>query len=591
MIQQQWQLIRTLWTNLPELDRSVIRWRLAVITGVFCLIISLLLVLNFFQGLKVDPLQSKELSSMKTDLISQPANDKLKQQIRSLDMRLRQQHATHQARASWGGWLLLTGGIAFLSALKSVSQRKKLPRPTEPSLDFERACAARTRGQGAVALVGLALAGTAWYLAAQATTPLAAKKVEVAAAPNPSTPYPTLDEMKRNWPRFRGPEGSGISPYTNIVSSFNTLSNENVLWKTVIPLFGPNSPLVWENRVFLTGSTASRREVYCLDSLTGRILWQQPVEIPDSPKDPPSVMEETGGYSPSTGATDGRRVYTMFANGDVAAFDYQGKLAWARNLGKPDNSYGHAASVELYQDRLLIQFDQGNGKDKKSKLLALNTATGQTTWESQPRPVPNSWSTPLVIHVASKPQIITCANPWVIAYDPANGSEIWRAQTLYGEVTPSPIFAGGFVLSVMEGEKLSAIKPDGTGDVTKTHVAWFAEDGLPDICSPLSDGQRIYLLTSSGILTCYQLADGKKLWEKELDQSFNSSPSLVGDRLWVISDHGLLIQVAAGSEFKELGRTEIGEEVLASPAFANGLAIIRTKKHLFALGKNRTTEK
>lgn len=580
---KEWQRLKMQQTGLSDQDRNAIAWRVAFVAGIFCLMMSLLLALNYIQGRKADPLESKELASMKAELASQPANDKLKQEIRALDVHLRQRHSTHQARSSWGGWLLLGGIVIFIASLKSASYRKKLPRPAEPALDYDQACAGRTRGQIAVAVLGLVIAGSAWYLAAQATTSLREKKIETASTP--STPFPTADEIKRNWPRFRGPEGSGVSPFSNVVTSFNILSNENVLWKTTIPLFGPNSPVVWEGRIFLTGSTASRREVFCLDAVAGRILWQQAVEIPESPKEPPTVMEESGGYSASTAATDGRCVYAMFANGDVAAFDYQGKKAWARNLGKPDNSYGHATSLELYQDRLLIQFDQGNGKDNKSKLLALNTATGQTTWETQPRPVPNSWSTPIVIHVVGKPQVITCANPWVIAYDPSNGTELWRAQTLYGEVTPSPIYAGGFVLSVMEGEKLSAIKPDGAGDVTKTHVAWFAEDGLPDICSPISDGQRVYLLTSSGTLTCYQLADGKKLWEKELELGFNSSPSLVGGQLWLISDQGVMIQVAAGPEFKELGRTEFGEEILASPAFADGRAFVRGKKHLYALGK------
>jgi outer membrane protein assembly factor BamB len=589
-----WHRISSFWNALPELTKALIVRRVALVAGIYCLALSVLLSLNLMQGVSDDPLRSQDLAAMKSALVRRPADENLKQRIRALDLELRSKHATQQAKASWGGWLLLGGGIVFLAALKSATYRKKLPRPAQPGLDYERANAAIKQGQGAIGVLTAVLVGNALYFAMNASSSLsdktlaAAKSPEpataAAAAPAPTTPFPTPEELNRNWPRFRGPNGAGIAS-SNIVTSFNPQSGDNILWKTTLPLFGPNSPVIWDNRVFLTGSSAKRREVYCLDSGSGKILWQQAVETQESPKEPPSVMEETGGYSPSTAAVDGRRVYAMFANGDVAAFDYQGKQVWARSLGKPDNSYGHATSLEMYQDRLLIQFDQGNGKDGKSKLLALNTATGQTAWESQSRPVPNSWSTPLVIQAGAKPQIITCANPWVIAYDPTNGSEIWRAKALYGEVTPSPIFAGGLVLAVMEGEKLSAIKPDGTGDVSKTHVAWSTEDGLPDICSPLSDGQRVYLLTSSGTVTCYQLADGKKLWEKELDLSFHSSPSLVGDRLWLITDQGLLIQAAAAPEFKELSRTDLGDEVLASPAFAEGKAFIRGKKQLIAVGK------
>jgi outer membrane protein assembly factor BamB len=350
-----------------------------------------------------------------------------------------------------------------------------------------------------------------------------------------------------------------------------------------VPISGPNSPVLWGNRLFLVGANKSKREIYCFDAASGKIVWQKPVEAKSADPEPPTVMEDSGGFAPSTAATDGRRVYAIFATGDVAAFDLEGKPVWAKNLGKPDNSYGHASSLEIHQNRLLIQFDQGTGKDGKSRLLSLDAQTGEIAWQSPPRPVPNSWSTPIVIQTGPREQIITCAKPWVIAYDPANGSEIWRAEVLYGEVTPSPIFSAGLVFTVMEGEKLSAIRPDGTGDVTKTHVAWSGEDGLPDICSPLSDGQRIYLLTTGGTVTCYDIATGKKLWEKETELSCHSSPSLAGDRIYILSDKGPGLVIQAGPEFKEIARTELGEEVLSTPAFADGRVYIRAKQHLFCL--------
>jgi len=263
----------------------------------------------------------------------------------------------------------------------------------------------------------------------------------------------------------------------------------------------------------------------------------------------------------------------------------QGKLVWTRSLGLPDNGYGHASSLDVDQNRLYILFDQGSAKDNKSKLLALNVLNGETLWESKPRPVPNSWTTPILIETDQKTQIITCANPWVMAYDPSNGQEIWRAQVLYGETTPSPIFAGGLVFSVMEGEALSAIRPNGTGDVTKTHVMWKAEDGLPDITSPLSDGQRVYLVTTHGTMTCYQVEGGKKLWEKELELVFQSSPGMAGNRIYLFDTKGVALIVEAADTFKELGRCPVGEEVLASPAFSGNKIIIRGRKNLICLGQ------
>jgi outer membrane protein assembly factor BamB len=198
--------------------------------------------------------------------------------------------------------------------------------------------------------------------------------------------------------------------------------------------------------------------------------------------------------------------------------------------------------------------------------------------------VPNSWATPIVIQVGERAQVITAAKPWVIAYDQANGTELWRAKVLQGEVAPSPIFAAGYVLTVNEGAQLSALRPDGSGDVTKSHLAWSADEGLPDICSPLSDGQRVYLLGTYGAFTCYDATTGKKLFDKELELEFNASPCLAGDRLYLFSEKGTTLILAAGPEFKELGRAELEEGIRATPAFVNDRIYVRAKAHLYCLG-------
>ena len=568
--------------------------RLALVAGVFCLLLGLLLIVSRFQSRAYDPLNSVELTKLKAALAKQPQDEQLIKQIRALDLKLRQQLDRHQRLMNQGGWLLLGGALVFLFSIKQATYRKKLPRPPKRKIDMATTSRTLKQASWSVAVFGLVTGGAAWILSSHPETSLARLSAASPATTEPkptdswlqpATPYPTVDEWQRNWPRFRGPNGSGVAAYTNYPASWNTQTGENILWKVKVPVPGPSSPVVWANRLFITSATAKQREVSCYDTASGKLLWRKTVgDVPGTDPEPPTVMEDSGGYAPSTPATDGRRVYAMYANGDVAAFDYNGQAVWAINLGKLDNSYGHSTSLAQYQDRLIIQLDQGGPKDGKSKVLALDTATGKIAWQSAVRPVPNSWSTPIVIHTGQKEQLITCANPWVIAYNPADGAELWRAQTLYGEVTPSPIFAGGFVLTVNEGEKLSALRPDGAGDVTKTHVAWTADEGLPDICSPVSDGQRVYLLTSGGTLTCYELASGKKLWDKEFEIGFKSSPSSAGNRLYLFSDTGTAIQVQTGSEFQELGRSEMGEEIMASPAFADGRFFVRAKETLFCIG-------
>jgi outer membrane protein assembly factor BamB len=337
--------------------------------------------------------------------------------------------------------------------------------------------------------------------------------------------------------------------------------------------------------VFVTGATADQRQVYCYDAKTGKLLWTKDVPgTPQSNVKPLKVNDDTG-YAAATVATDGRWVFATFANGDVAAFGLDGAPVWARSLGIPENSYGHASSPALFENLLLIQRDQATKKDGKSRLVALDAATGKTKWEVA-REVPSSWPSPIVINSAGRNQIITCGDPWVIAYAPADGAEIWRAKCLRQDVGPSPTFADGIVYAVNEFPYLSAIRADGQGDVTATHVLWSGEDGLPDTASPLATSEYVFLLASYGTLSCYDAKKGDFLWEKEFDASFTSSPSLAGKRVYLFSVEGKAWVVEPGREGCEIvGECDLGEECVTSPAFQDGRLYIRGKTHLFCIGK------
>jgi len=415
---------------------------------------------------------------------------------------------------------------------------------------------------------------------------------------------PSEEEIARNWPRFRGPGGLGISAYTNVPTTWNAAKGENILWKSPVPLPGNNSPVVWGDRIFLSGATAKRREVFCFDALRGTLLWQKEVPgTPESTAKPPKIMKDTGFAAPTT-TTDGRRVFAIFANGDIAAFAFDGTLAWARSLGMPANSYGHASSLTMYKNLVLVQLDQGMLKERKSKFFALDAASGKTVWEIT-REVPNSWTTPIVIHAAGRDQLITVAAPWVIAYNPADGKEeIWRANSLRQDVGPSPTFCDGVVYAVNDLSRLFAIRADGKGDVTATHILWKGEDNLPDTCSPLATKEHVFILTSEGMLTCYHAKKGDKLWEHDFEGShFASSPSQVGNRIYLVSDKGKSFVIEPNQEdCKIVGEGDLGEECVTSPAFQDGRIYLRgyveaepdekadgsepqREDHLFCIGK------
>jgi len=394
---------------------------------------------------------------------------------------------------------------------------------------------------------------------------------------------PPAKEFQANWPRFRGPEGNGFTQQKGFPLSFNVQSGENVAWSVPVPMAGFSSPVVWGNRVFLSGGDEKKCEVMAFDVATGKLLWESTVpKTAGSPDERPKVPDECG-MAAGTVATDGQRVYAMFADGDIAAFDFDGKVAWAKYLGFPKNQYGFATSLLTWQGRVIVQFDQGDPEDKASKLLALDGATGKVVWERE-RPVGASWATPIVFDAAGKTQIVTCAVPLVISYAAKDGAELWRAEGLDGEVTPSPIFANGTVFAVSPANKLQTIRPDGEGDVTGSHLGWVAEDGIPAVTSPVSDGELVFLVDAGGMMTCYDAKTGRKQWEHDLGDECNASPSIAGGKLYVISIKGVMTVAGTLRQYGEVSQSSFGEKVLATPAFAQGKIFVRGMTHLFCLG-------
>jgi outer membrane protein assembly factor BamB len=571
--------------SVPSEIRAIQRWhqaavRSAIVAGAFSAVVTMLLFVNAYRMNVSDVRDEDTLAAMKEQFSRQPDNEGLLADIRSMDLRNRNRRFGHLTFSQRGSRLLLAGLVIFFGTLKWVSAaKKKLPHPQhQPDAQQHRRREAMFDRRAVAACVA-ALCLISAVLAMKGEILFDTGK----AAP---APYPSAEEVAANWGSFRGPSGDGVSAHKNMPAAWDGESGQGVLWKTPIPLAGNNSPLVWGDRVFLTGADEKNHkfQVYCFDARTGTLLWTG--DVPNALKsdgEPLEVMEDTG-LASCTGATDGRRVYTIFATGNVAAFDYEGKRVWLTRLGVPDSVYGYASSLAIYQDKVIVQFDQSVADDELSKLIALDTFTGRTVWET-PRPVGNSWSSPVVACTGDKCRLFTVADPWAIAYDPATGAELWRAECVMGDVAPSPIYAGGLVFAIEPYSRMAAIRVDGAGDVTKTHVAWLAEDDIPDICSPVSDGERIWLLTTDGYLTCYRLADGEKLWHHEFERgNFNASPSLVGDRLYLLDLKGTMHIVAAADEFRLLGTSKLGDKCVASPAFADGRIYIRSEKYLYCIG-------
>jgi len=555
---------------------------MAVVGAVFTLVFLGLMIANGYRQYVVGTQEETRLTVQKRQLLQEPDNTALVDEIRRRDLAIRANKLRQLDFAAMGSLMLLVSAAITVGACKWLAHLNGID--PQPSADIEEPFRQRRQGASRFALVMSAflLVAMTFFLVQRVPSEWVIQAgTGFAASDKPE--YASPEELARNWHRFRGFAGAGVTFHDDIPTQWDGTSGSGIRWKTKIPLPGHNSPVVWQNRIFLSGATEEKREVYCLDATSGDILWTG--EVPTAPmagNERLEVMEETG-LAASTMATDGFRIYAIFGTGDLAAFDFNGHRLWHKNLGIPESVYGYATSLEVWQDKVLVQYDQAYVEDGKSRLFAFDGATGKVTWETK-RPVANSWASPIVGRVGNDYQLITVGAPWVIAYHPNDGKEIWRAECMDGDVAASPILTGNLVIAIEPNIQSMAIGAEGTGDVTKTHVVWRNEDVGPEIASPTTDGQRVFLIDAYGTLFVVNAKDGKLLYEHDFDETVNASPSLAAGKLYVLAMNGTMFIGTPGEAAYTLEtKNALGEECHASPAFMAGRIYIRGKEHLYCI--------
>jgi len=564
----------TMENNDTATLRYTIARRIAVMAAVFAVILSVLLIVNYVQTKAADPLNSAALQQLMEKLRETPGDETLKEQIRALDLLARKAYFVNRWQIRAGGFLLFFFVLTFLVALKYMhSFHPSFPdltrKPTAGNLWEERLLARRYLLFG-----GLGLFTIAFVLGAMTENSLEDTGIDMRESPAEPPSYPDLAEIRENWPGFRGPEGIGHTYTDSAPTRWDTPSGENVLWKATLPLPGFNSPIVWGDKLFLSGSDGETQAVFCFDTDSGEVLWRTDLDdISGSPGENPDVSEDTGFAAP-TMATDGSRVFVLFGTGDCACLDFEGKRLWAKNLGVPENHYGHSSSPIIYRHLLLIQYDQNSG----GHLIALDTQTGKLVYD-QHRDIDISWASPILVTVDGHDEIILNSSPGVIAHDPATGRELWRADCMSGEVAPSPAYADGIVFVVNDYAKLAAIRP---GDPAE--ILWESEDDLSEVSSPLATDEFVFVATSYGTVSCFDAKTGERYWYEDLPRGFYSSPVLAGENVYVMDLTGAMYIFRAAKTYEPVGVCELGEEAFAVPAFVRGRIYIRGKDTLYCIG-------
>lgn len=579
---------------------------ISVVTTVFMLVLAVMLGVSYYQMQQVSPLETVVMETLKELNETNGDNELLGQQIRELDLLSRKAYFVKEGQLKVGLYLLL-GMAAVLAVCLNLyfKETKNLPEKEFDPIDewMMKSRARKYIGWTAVVaqLVGIGFVGfqhvdwKGWL--AQSSGELGGASDTLAAQDSLNSQLSAVNsqlstdsvkgeevdsaevddgmpELKIASRAFRGNNSSATSSARGIATSWNLSAKKNILWQSSIPKHGYNSPVITGRNVFITGADAKARELYCYDVWTGELKWTVKADgIAGSPGSMPKVNADTG-LAASTVATNGEVVCAIFATGDVIGADMEGKRLWAKNIGLPDNHYGYASSPVMYGNTLIIQYQNNSN----AQILALNAKTGATVWSKKGNDK-ISWSSPIIATLGGKSALVVMGNPAITAYNPNNGAEMWRVECMSGEVGSSPASAGGVVFGASEYAKCVAI--DGaTGE-----TLWEASDYLPECSSLAATKDLVFCATSYGMVCAYDTKTGEVKKEHDLTTPFYSSPVVVDGKVYLFSNSGK-VYIFSASTFDLITAFETGEKTFATPAFTDGMMIVRTDKSLYCVKKN-----
>jgi outer membrane protein assembly factor BamB len=604
------------------MNHAVFR-NIAIVSAIFILVFSSILIINYFQVRESTPLKTEVIKVLK-DLNDVNANNPdIQEQIRQLDLMSRKAYFTNINHLKTGSYILLGSVIAFFICVRLYfSNYKNIPeKEISPIDDWIIKTQARkyivwiTSGVVGVALAFVLISSphlkVNLYAEKDETEPkigqtsiandtisqnikieqltetveVAENVEDTAIVENEEIETIVADKKTEkddtekaysgvSHNAFRGNYSNGISFAKNIPTNWNLNEGTNILWKKDIPQKGYNSPVINGNKIFFSGADETSRKLYCYDLTTGKQQWVLAAEdIPGSPAQVPKTTDDTG-LAASSVTTNGKQVCAIFGTGDILCADINGNTLWSKNLGVPDNHYGYSSSLLIYNNMLIVQYDNRN----TSKVVAFDVASGNEIW-SRNRNERITWSSPILAKVGKQFQLVLMGNPSITAYNPSNGEQLWRVESLSGEVGASACSYNDVVFGATEYAKLVAI--DGhTGK-----VLWETNEYLPEVASPVASQHALYMATSYGVFASFDTKSGALLKEHDLGSEFYSSPMIVDGKIYLFGTEGNIYIFSDDKEFNLLHSFETGEKTYSTPAFTDGKMIVRTQKSIYCVAK------
>jgi outer membrane protein assembly factor BamB len=408
-----------------------------------------------------------------------------------------------------------------------------------------------------------------------------------------------------NWARFRGPNGSGVSNDTDIPTKFD--AKQGVLWKARLDGVGHSCPIVWGDRLFLQISKAdgSERSLVCFGTADGKELWKQSISASNASK---GTMHSLNSLASATPATDGEAVYVPFWDGKnvhLYAYSFQGKLMWNRDLGPWFSQHGPGGSPIIYKDKVIFVNDMDHEvvdkKTKKassvlnpSKLYAFDKKTGTTVWEMPREAYRACYSAPFILEKkGTAPELIITSTTAITSYDPDTGKSHWNWKWSFSgmplRTVSSTAYVNGTLLTCSgdgSGDRhMVAVATNGFGKDARPGLLWENKKDFPYVTCPLTHGDHVYFANDGGMIGCFHVKTGKKVWFERLpDAKFSASPVMINGKVYACSEQGDVYVFNAEPTIQEPIRNSLREAIIATPAVANGRLYIRGKNHLFCIG-------
>lgn len=380
---------------------------------------------------------------------------------------------------------------------------------------------------------------------------------------------------------WRGPRLDGHSADSGFPLR---VDDSSLAWKVELRGEGHASPIVAGERVFVVSCDAEKEErlLICLDRVSGRVLWESVVL-----KSPLEGKHRLNSHASSTPASDGERVFTAFLDGDevvISAFDLDGGKLWEQRPGGFRSKHGFSSSPILFEDKVIVNCDH----DGDGYMVALGRTDGALKWRIERPNKTRSYCVPLIRELAGRPQMVLSGTMCVASYDPRDGSEIWMidgpteqfvASLVHHEKTGLLFMTGGF-----PEHHILAIRPDGRGNVTDTHIAWRTNQGVAYVPSPVVAGDFFFSVSDSGVAHCFEAATGEIHWTERV-REHHASLAVADGRVYLINDFGVMRVIEPARDYRLLAESSFGEKVFASPAFSEGQIWVRGERHLFCLGQ------